>query len=51
MNLTTYINHLVLFNTCPNELDDVHITIKGTLDVHFNFISWDIYHFEQTFNL
>jgi hypothetical protein len=28
-----------------------NITIKGTLDVHFNFISWDIYHFEQTFNL
>jgi hypothetical protein len=28
-----------------------NITVKGTFDIHFNFVSWDIYHFEQTFNL
>jgi hypothetical protein len=27
------INHLVLSNTCPNELDDIHLT---PADVYFN---------------
>lgn len=27
-----------------------NITVKGSVDVHFNFISWDIYHFEHTFH-
>jgi hypothetical protein len=28
-----------------------NITVKGTVDIHFNFITWDLYHFEQTFHL